>query len=143
MAGKKVNDVTVEHLSRSLVRLRLKTEMGWKEYLIPAALAANISMDLTAGGMPTNNAPPSRSDEQTVLPDTLTLPLVSDPIRTLSMTEYPDGLAVELKMVMDDAGGAFQRVRIPMFAKTAEALIGAIRDRLDRLARENGAAGQA
>jgi hypothetical protein len=143
MAAQRVKDIFVEYPARGIVKLRIKTDAGAREYVIPAAVAATLSLDLSAGGMPNHNTVPSQGAASEVFPDTLTLPLVTEPIRTMAMTEYPEGLAIEMKMLLDEPGGGFQRVRIPMFADTARAIVGALQQRLDKLEQDGGTSGRA
>jgi hypothetical protein len=50
------------------------------------------------------------------------------------MTEYPDGLLLELRMNAPTRDGSLQRVRLPMFVDTAQLIIAELKERLKRIA---------
>jgi hypothetical protein len=71
-----------------------------------------------------------------VIPSVLTLTLATLPIRTSSMTDYPDGLSIEMGLAYPPPLDS-KKVRIPMFADTARALIGALQERLAKMESES------
>lgn len=152
MVAKKVTDAGISYPSRNLIKFRFKTEMGWHEYLVSPALAANISIDLTSSGLPSYSGEPTAvsadgpsvvGSDGEVFPDTLTLPLVTEPIRIGQMTDHPDGFALELRMVLDTPDGEFQRVRLPMFSNTAKEMVKALTAALHLLEEGSSKLGQA
>lgn len=131
-----VEDIAVEFPVSGVVTLKIKTKKGWHAFTLNLAKASTMAFDMNAGLLgpqaPANQPTPSTA-HQMPLPDVLELPLVVEPIQTAEMSNYPDGLAVQLHMHQDFPMGAFQKVRLPMFADTARALIGALEQRLSKM----------
>ena len=104
---------------------------------LPSSEVATLVHELSDGLRAQGQDDPAHHDigtgvpAGTVIPSVLTLSLATVPIRTMGMTDYPDGLAVEMGQIYpnDDS----KRVRIPMFSDTARALIGALQERLSKI----------
>jgi hypothetical protein len=124
----KATKVTVEHPVHGVVNLSIMSEGIKRTFEMSSAEAATLALDLAPFQVAASGTAPSSN-----LPSVLPLPLVTGPVRTASMTDYPDGLAVELRMASHEKSGALQSVRIPMFADTARELIGALQERLDKI----------
>lgn len=136
-----VSRAFVAHPVPGVVRLHLDCNGVRQSFQMSSAEAATLSQDLSKSER--TGAPPAPKDHGTgtqgpgpgQIPSVLPLPLVTEPIQTVSMTDYPDGLAVEMRMDTQ-AGEQFSRVRIPMFADTARALVGALQQRLGTIGQE-------
>jgi hypothetical protein len=100
---------------------------------LPSAEVASLVQDLSDGLRAQHGQSAGDNDmaHDVVLPSVLTLSLMTLPIATMEMTDYPDGLLIEIGM--DTPGQELRHVRLPMFADTARAIIGALRDRLTKM----------
>lgn len=106
------------------------------ELRIQEAVTLGQDLNTVAAGRVSKSHPTVLRNETIgpeIYPTVMTLPLATEPISTASMTDYPDGLAVEMRIDSQTDDGSFGRIRIPMFADTARSLIEALRQRLSRL----------
>lgn len=126
--------VFASHPTRSKVLLHVHSGGIRQIFELPASEVASVVEDLStslrlhAQANPGTDTEPSSGD---VIPSTLTLGLLTPPISTAGMTDYPDGLGMEIAMVTD--GNTQSRLRLPMFADTARAIIEALQNHLNKM----------
>lgn len=130
--------VFASHPVRGKIYLHVHTGGLRVIYDLPAASVATLVQDLSASlrthaeSNPGTDIDPSSGD---VIPNTLTSNLLTPPISTTRMTDYPDGLAIEVGMLSDR--DVQQRLRFPMFAETARTIIKALQEELARMGQTN------
>lgn len=125
----KVSRVLVSHPTHQTVEITFICGGVKRTFEMTSAEAATLSQDLTPlepRGTPMSEGDAAKAAGLPSLPSVLPLPLVTAPITTMSMTDHPNGLGVEMRMHTEIQTDSFQRVRIPMMADTAQELIAAL-----------------
>lgn len=133
----KIDRAIVESIPPSTLYLHLDSAGVRHVFQLTTAEGATLANDLGAlqRSRQKSTSPSSESaiPESETLPSVLELPLVTEPIQTASMSDFPDGLLLEARLDTQRPDGTFGRVRIPMFAQTARNVVGALQERLKRI----------